>query len=83
MKKQLYLSLETDNYELNYYLLEDESGYGIQIDKMSNQTVAETKPIYDLCTEKDEVCEFIHKIKDGSVTPVTLEYVVEDWIAER
>lgn len=83
MDKQLYADLEMEDYKLEYYLIEDDNcGYGIQIDKLSNQKVAESSSVYDVCTKKGDVCNLIQKIKNGTVTPVSLEEIVYDWICE-
>ncbi len=83
MKKEFYKNNTIDNFELSYYLLDGENTYGIEVEKKYNDTVEESKAIYDICEQKNEVFEFLNKICDGNVTPTTLYDVVVDWIDER
>lgn len=84
MEKELYknVEVESEGFELAYYLLENENnlGYGVAIEKISNTNVEESREIYDICSQKDELCEFLEKITKANVTPITLDDVVIDWI---
>lgn len=84
MEKELYknIGVESGGFQLAYYLLEDINnlGYGVEIEKISDTKVEESRAIYDVCSKKDELCDFLEKITKGNVTPVTLDDVVVDWI---
>lgn len=84
MEKELYKNIKSNDFELYYYLLENSTNikYGIEIDKVSNNTVQESSTVYGICKEKQKVCDLLEKIANGNVTPITLNDVVNDWIEE-
>ncbi len=79
MNKSLYKNVETDDFNLSYYLIEND-GYGIEVEKTNNSQVQESEAIYDISTDKTSVNSLLDKISNGKVTPTTLYDVVTDYI---
>lgn len=80
MAKNLYTNVDVSNFNLSYYLIENENGYGIEVEKISNSKVQESEAIYDISTDKDDMKHLLSKISDGKVTPTTLYDIVTDYI---
>lgn len=82
MNKSLYKNIEDNDFNLSYYLLEDENTnvYGIEVEKTEDSQVQESKAIYDISTNKSNVDSLLDKISNGRVTPTTLYDIVTDYI---
>lgn len=84
MKKELYknVEIELEGFRLTYYLLEnpDNLSYGVEVKKLSSTNVAESRAVYNICSKKEQIYEFLERIIKGSVTPTTLEDIVIDWV---
>lgn len=80
MAKNLYTNVDVSNFNLSYYLIENENRYGIEVEKISNSKVQESKAIYDISTNKEDMNYLLNKISDGKVTPTTLYDIVTDYI---
>lgn len=82
MAKNLYTNVDGSNFNLSYYLIENENnnGYGIEVEKIYNSKVQESKAIYDISTNKEDMNYLLNKISDGKVTPTTLYDIVTDYI---
>lgn len=85
MNRKIYKSIDIEGFKLVYYLLDNinNSGYGVEIEKLLEDNIQEKKAIYDICIEKDEIYILLEKIVKGTVTPITLYDIVYDWINER
>lgn len=76
------------NYELNYYIIQHEDiiednvcrTYGIRIEKMDDGNVIESEEVKDISSYINVVQELTNKLIQGIVTPVSLKYIVEDYI---
>lgn len=80
MAKNLYTNVDVSNFNLSYYLIENENRYGIEVEKIYNSKVQESKAIYDISTNKEDMNYLLNKISDGKVTPTTLYDIVTDYI---
>lgn len=80
MAKNLYTNVDVSNFNLSYYLIENENRYGIEVEKISNSKVQESEAIYDISTNKEDMKNLLSKISDGKVTPTTLYDIVTDYI---
>lgn len=80
MAKNLYTNVDVSNFNLSYYLIENENRYGIEVEKIYNSKVQESKAIYDISTNKENMNYLLNKISDGKVTPTTLYDIVTDYI---
>jgi len=79
MNKSLYKNVENEDFNLSYYLIENE-GYGIEVEKAINSQVQESEAIYNISNDKANVNSLLDKISNGKVTPTTLYDVVSDYI---
>lgn len=82
MAKSLYTNVDVSNFNLSYYLIENENntGYGIEVEKISDSKIQESEAIYDISTNKEDMNHLLSKISDGKVTPTTLHDIVTDYI---
>ena len=55
--------------------------YGLEIEKFENSGLKEKSAVYGLSDNKNKVLDFIKKLSDYEVTPISLTYVMEDMIA--
>jgi len=79
MNKSLYKNVENEDFNLSYYLIENE-GYGIEVEKAIDSQVQESEAIYNISNDKSSVNSLLDKISNGKVTPTTLYDVVSDYI---
>ncbi len=79
MNKSLYKNVENKDFNLSYYLIENE-GYGIEVEKAIGSQVQESEAIYNISNDKTSVNSLLDKISNGKVTPTTLYDVVSDYI---
>ena len=83
--KRNYIGKETLDFELKYYILEEEVevesskyvGYGIEIEKQDNLRV-EKSQIKDITTDKKRIYYIVNLLMKNSVTPIHLHDVIED-----
>ncbi|ROR30354.1 hypothetical protein EDD66_1025 [Mobilisporobacter senegalensis] len=83
------LKLENENeIELSYYLMEcrkkdnQETLYGIQIQKKDGEKV-EIENSGCISYSKEFVLQMIHKMMEGTVTPITMLYIIDDIMTEK
>ncbi len=79
MNKSLYKNVENEDFNLSYYLIENEE-YGIEVEKAIGSQVQESEAIYNISNDKTSVNSLLDKISNGKVTPTTLYDVVSDYI---
>ena len=85
--KRNYIGKETLDFELKYYILEEEVelesskhiGYGIEIEKQDNTRV-EKSQIKDITTDQTKIYYIIKLLMKNSVTPIHLHDVIEDML---
>jgi len=79
MRKLLMGESRCHAAQARYYLLEEESGetvsYGVQV-----ELEEETAAVRDLSPSRQRAAELAEALVRGTVTPVTLRDVVDDWL---
>lgn len=91
MKKELYLKVQQENFDLIYSLIEtniniEDNGlkgttvYGIEIKEMLNSSVQDSKLISDISVNKENICKFLKTLAEYRVRPFILKELVIDWI---
>lgn len=83
------LKLDEHEVELSYYLTEcrkkenkDNILYGIQIEKNdSGNTEIESSGC--ISYSKEIVLQMIHKLMENTVTPITMLYIIDDFVTEE
>ncbi|HHV97262.1 MAG TPA: hypothetical protein GXX37_12470 [Clostridiaceae bacterium] len=96
LERKVSINQDTENYryempiELEYYLLEnmasyndkhrEERVYGLRIAKKIGENCYEEKSIMNFSCNIDKTRKFINKLADNEVTPVTLEFIIEDMV---
>ena len=64
-------------FQIEYYKIEEEAGtYGIEIVK--KQENEEEKKIVKISQEEEKVEELLETLKRNKVTPIEVEYILED-----
>ncbi len=64
-------------FQIEYYKIEEETGtYGIEIVK--KQENEEEKKIVKISQEEEKVEELLETLKRNKVTPIEVEYILED-----
>ena len=77
--------------KVEYYKITDEERtkqknhlvYGVQIIKTeyrNEQICVENKTLYDVANDEEKVDDFLNLLKENEVTPITVDYILEDWI---
>ena len=78
MRKLLVGESQCRAFPARYYLLEGEEGsYGVQIEMKGESAAAP-----DLRPSRQRVKEFAERLVRGTMTPMTLRDVVDDWLLE-
>lgn len=91
MKKELYLKVRQENFDLIYSLIEtniniEDNGlkgttvYGIEIKEMLNSSVQDSKLISDISVNKENIYKFLKTLAEYRVRPFILKEIVIDWI---
>lgn len=91
MKKELYLKVRQENFDLIYSLIEtniniEDNGlkgttvYGIEIKEMLNSSVQDSKLISDISVNKENIYKFLKTLAEYRVRPFILKELVIDWI---
>ena len=78
----LLCNLTLEKFNLKYYKLKNENKFGVKIMKEEN-AYSESVEVNGITEDEEEIKIFIDKLIKGSVTPVTLGYIVEDYIIEK
>ena len=69
-----------NGFELKYYLIHVHNDvYGIEIQKKCYDGDSEVKILKDILNTREETMQLLQKLATNKVTPVTFEYVVEDF----
>ena len=74
IKLEYYKIIEEKNYRENY---------GIEVIKTeyrNEQICVENKTLYDVANDEEKVDDFLNLLKENEVTPITVDYILEDWI---
>ena len=70
-----------NEFKLEYYLTSAEDGiYGVEIVKKQANKENETKHIIDIVRNKENTMGILEELAKNQVTPITFEYVVEDYL---
>lgn len=90
MDKELCIAdVSIEDCRYLYYLVEknkefEEKGkidiYGVKIQKLKENNVIDESIVNDIFIDKHQTINFINYLKDNTVTPISLEYIVEDYI---
>lgn len=80
MKKELYKSLDLNDFQLSYYIVENSSNssFGIEISKTVDGIIKESETLYNIYNSKDKVNNLLEKISEGSVTPTSLDEIMDN-----
>lgn len=83
------LEIDEHEVELSYYLTEcrkkenkDSTLYGIQIEKRDSGNV-EIESSGCITYSKEIVLQMIHKLMENTVTPITLLYIIDDFVTKE
>lgn len=72
---------ESNQFELEYYLTNtDSDSYGIEIKKKKANNTSEVKYLKDILTTKEQTINLLEQLVKSKVTPVTFEYIIEDFL---
>lgn len=63
--------------QARYYLLEETASYGVEI-----ELEGESAAVRDLSPSRERAGELARRLIRGTVTPVALRDVVDDWLLE-
>lgn len=85
-----YINDSLNSFSLEYYLIKSEDlidmDYGVEIIKRvrnnEKDIAVETDGCYTLTKDCDQAKEIVNILIKNKVTPVTLEYILEDLIEE-
>lgn len=91
MKKELYLKVQQENFDLIYSLIEtniniEDDGlkgttvYGIEIKEMLDSSVQDSKLIPDISVNKENIYKFLKTLAEYRIRPFILKELVIDWI---
>ena len=94
MQKELYKIATARNFRLEYHILKNAlehegkllSVYGVEIIKKQRKDgvfLSEAKAIKNVCVSVDQIKRLVQLLAENLVTPITLNDVVEDLIAEH
>jgi len=85
--RSLYKRAEIDDpavFSLEYFIFcEDNNRYGLEIVKRVNEECVESRKARNLCESRGEIEQIADRLFRGQVTPVALEYIVEDMLYEN
>ena len=71
---------DSDNFNLKYYLTTTENNiYGIEIEKTKNNLKNEVRCLNDILQTKEQTLQLLEQLARNAVTPVTFDYVIEDF----
>lgn len=96
IERRILINNDAENYgydmpiELEYYLLESEANYreeptgrkiyGLGIAKKIDETCYEEKTVRNFSCNINETKKVIKKLADNEVTPITLEFILDDML---
>ncbi|MDD3347139.1 DUF6514 family protein [Oscillibacter sp.] len=80
LEKRLFCTAECEGLSIQYYLLVQESTGGMETYGVSVECGEEQDLLPDLTISKWRVSALLEMLARGSVTPVTLRDIVEDWL---
>jgi hypothetical protein len=71
---------ESGNFSLKYYLTNTENNiYGIEIEKNQDDLANEVRCLNDILQTKEQTLQLLEQLAKNQVTPVTFDYVIEDF----
>ena len=79
LKENRNLSVEGCLLPITYRLYLEEGGYAVDV---KNERTGETVRIQDLTTKPETARTFFNRVVQGMATPVTLQDLAEDFLAE-
>ncbi|NLK38400.1 MAG: hypothetical protein GX299_10030 [Epulopiscium sp.] len=56
--------------------------YGVEVEKCQGSLILEAERVENLYQKKQEILDFIGRLADGTVTPVSLLSLVDDFVYE-
>ena len=71
---------ECGNFSLKYYLTNTENNiYGIEIEKNQDDLANEVRCLNDILQTKEQTVQLLEQLARNQVTPITFDYVIEDF----